>query len=460
MRACWCGVHGAPAAGLAALAAAGSVIAAVAVEATFGYATGNPAAYGWTPVTAMAFLTAVTMLILALSLLSAAWRDSRARHTGLPRWLPMPAGALALGLGVWLVIDGRAVAEGHISAVTFTAAASVVGLVMAGLVMLVVWLAQHSDGRRRVAVAEATRRSEAELAAREGEQRLFQFLDALPVAVFIASPDGQPYYANGEAERVLGRGVVPGVGGAELAEVYHVFASGTDRAYPVERLAINRAARGLSSHDDDLEIHRPDGVVIPLEVWGRPVYGAGGKVDYAIAAFADMSERNARERTIAGQAALLELAHDAIFVRDLDGRITYWNAGAEQTYGFTRAEAIGQISQDILSTQFPAPLASIEAIAARRDRWDGELTNRRADGQSIIVESRWAAQRGPDGSLLGYHGGQPGHHVPQGRRTRGAPGRRGDPGPERHPGTAGAAAHRAPGTGQQEPGRLYLLGRS
>ncbi len=349
----------------------------------------------------MAFVTAVTMLILALSLLSVAWRDSRARHTGLPRWLPMPAGALALGLGVWLVIDGRAVAEGHISAVTFTAAASVVGLVMAGLVMLVVWLAQHSDGRRRVAVAEVTRRSGAELAAREGEQRLFQFLDALPVAVFIASPDGQPYYANGEAERVLGRGVVPGVGGAELAEVYHVFASGTDRAYPVERLAINRAARGLSSHDDDLEIHRPDGLVIPLEVWGRPVYGAGGKVDYAIAAFADMSERNARERTIAGQAALLELAHDAIFVRDLDGRITYWNAGAEQTYGFTRAEAIGQVAQDILSTQFPAPLASIEAITALRDRWDGELTNRRADGQSIIVESRWAAQRGPDGSLLG-----------------------------------------------------------
>ena len=43
----------------------------------------------------------------------------------------MPAGALALGLGVWLVIDGRAVAAGRISSVTFTAAASVVGLVLA-----------------------------------------------------------------------------------------------------------------------------------------------------------------------------------------------------------------------------------------------------------------------------------------------------------------------------------------
>ena len=129
----------------AVLAAAASLIAAVAVQASFGYATGDPSAYGWTQVTPMAFLTAVTMLILALSLLSAAWRDSRAPRAGLPRWLPMPAGALALGLGAWLVIDGRAVAAGHISPVTFTTAASVVGLVVAGLVVLVVWLAQQAD---------------------------------------------------------------------------------------------------------------------------------------------------------------------------------------------------------------------------------------------------------------------------------------------------------------------------
>jgi PAS domain S-box-containing protein len=386
----------------AVLAVAGSAIAAVGVEATVGYATGNPAAYGWPHVTAMAFLTALTLLVLALSLLSAAWRDSRACHAGLPRWLPVPAGALALGLGLWLVIDGRAVAAGGISAVTFTAAASAVGLVMAGLVVLVVGLAQQADRRRRVAVTAGARLSGAEGEARESEQRLFQFLDALPVAVFITSPGGEPYYANEEAERVLGRGVVPDVGAAQLARTYNAFQSGTDRPYPTERMVIYRATRGEPSHLDDMEIRKPDGAVIPLEVWGRPVYGADGEVDYAVAAFADMSERDAREKTIAGQAALLELAHDAIFVRDVEDRITYWNAGAEQTYGFTRAEAIGQISKDILSTQFPAPLASIEAIATKRDRWDGELTNRRADGQSIIVESRWAAQRGPDGALLGY----------------------------------------------------------
>ena len=115
-----------------------------------------------------------------------------------------------------------------------------------------------------------------------------------------------------------------------------------------------------------------------------------------------MSERNAREKIIAGQAALLELVHDAIFVRDLDGQITYWNAGAADTYGFSRAEAAGRKATTCSAPQFPEPMSGIEATVARDGRWDGELANRCADGQTLIVESRWAAQRGPDGSLLGF----------------------------------------------------------
>ena len=144
------------------------------------------------------------------------------------------------------------------------------------------------------------------------EHRLFQFLDVMPVAVFVTSPDGQPYYANEEFERVLGLGVVADIGAAQLARTYNAFLAGTDQPYPTERMAIIRATRGEASHLDDMEIRRTDGTVIPLEVWGRPVYGASGDVEYAIAAFADMTGRNAREKTIAGQAALLELAHDAI----------------------------------------------------------------------------------------------------------------------------------------------------
>jgi PAS domain S-box-containing protein len=384
------------------LAAAACLIGVIASVAAFGYATGNPTAYGWWHVSAMAFLTSVSLLVLALALLTASWRDALTRRAGLPAWLPMPVGALVLGLAVWQAIVGRAVATDRISQSTFTSAATVLGLILAGSAAVVVWLAQRAEGRRRVAVATAVQRSEAERETRESENRLFQFLDVMPVGVFIAAPGGRPYYTSDEGERLLGQGVIPGIGGEDLVKSYHIFQAGTDQPYPTRDLPLVRALRGLRTHVDDMEIHKPDGSVAPIEVWGRPVYGAGGDIDYGIVAMADPSERLAREKVIAGQAALLELAYDAIFVRDQDGHITYWNAGAEHTYGFTRAQAIGQVAHVMLGTQFSAPLASIEAIASERGRWDGELTHRCANGQFIIVESRWEAQRGPDGSLLGF----------------------------------------------------------
>jgi PAS domain S-box-containing protein len=40
--------------------------------------------------------------------------------------------------------------------------------------------------------------------------------------------------------------------------------------------------------------------------------------------------------------ALLHSMSDAIIASDCEGRITFWNPGAERIFGFSRAEAIGQ----------------------------------------------------------------------------------------------------------------------
>ena len=202
---------------------------------------------------------------------------------------------------------------------------------------------------------------------------------------------------------MLGQGVAPGVGAGELAETYGVFLAGTDQLCPAERVPVVRALHGQPSHEDDLEIRKPDGAVIPIEVWGRPVYGAGGQVDYGITAFADTSERNAREKIIAGQAALLELAHDAIFVRDLDGQITYWNAGAEDTYGFTSAEAVGRRYPTTCSARsFPS------RWPASRPAWPGMAAGTASlrTGAPTGGPSSWRAagrrSAGPAGPLLGF----------------------------------------------------------
>src|SRR2546423_592818 len=233
------------------------------------------------------------------------------------------------------------------------------------------------------------------------EPRMFQFLDAMPVGVFIGLPGGRPYYANAEGMQLLLQDTNPSAEVLEGAKAYRACLAGTDDPYPAEREPMARALAGETVHCDDMEIRRTDGTVVPLELWATPVFGPAGSIDQAIVAYVDISERREAEVANASQAALLELADDAIFVRDSASRITYWNRGGERTYGFPRAEALGKVSYELLHTEFSEPREDIEAKVARDGQWEGEIVHTRRDGRVIVVMSRWAAYRGTDGRLAG-----------------------------------------------------------
>lgn len=98
------------------------------------------------------------------------------------------------------------------------------------------------------------------------------------------------------------------------------------------------------------------------------------------------------------QAQLLDLTHDTIFVRDPRDVITYWNSAAEQLYGWTRSEAVGKVSHELMRTTFPVPLEDITAELMRTDRWEGELVHATRDGVKLTVASRWSLQRDPRGN--------------------------------------------------------------
>ncbi|MDF5707501.1 MAG: PAS domain S-box protein [Nostoc sp. S4] len=93
------------------------------------------------------------------------------------------------------------------------------------------------------------------------------------------------------------------------------------------------------------------------------------------------------------QAQLLDLAHDTIMTLDLNGAITFWNEGAEYMYGWTKAEALGQIAHTFLKTQFPQPKAEIEAQLLEKGYWQGELIHFSRDARPINVASRWVLQK-------------------------------------------------------------------
>jgi PAS domain S-box-containing protein len=89
---------------------------------------------------------------------------------------------------------------------------------------------------------------------------------------------------------------------------------------------------------------------------------------------------------------LLDMAHDAIIVRNLDGRIRYWNHGAETLYGWSRGEAIGRETQELLQTVYPVPFEKIQQALRETQRWEGELRHTIRTGETVIVSSRWAVR--------------------------------------------------------------------
>lgn len=140
-----------------------------------------------------------------------------------------------------------------------------------------------------------------------------------------------------------------------------------------------------------------DGTVIDVEITSHLL--RFGDYDSALVVAQDITSRKQAESTLRKQAELLEMAHDSILIRDKDSKITYWNRGASECYGWINQEALGMESHTLLKTIFPVPVEVIDTELYMKGRWEGELIHTRKDGTQITVASRWQLQRGSDNSI-------------------------------------------------------------
>ena len=115
----------------------------------------------------------------------------------------------------------------------------------------------------------------------------------------------------------------------------------------------------------------------------------------------DISERKQAEEALLRQAELLDIAHDAILVREIDGTISFWNHGAEEMYGYSKEQAVGRKAQELLQTVFPGSFAEFLERLLCDGRWEGELIHTASNGARIVVASRWVLQLNMDGFPLG-----------------------------------------------------------
>lgn len=92
------------------------------------------------------------------------------------------------------------------------------------------------------------------------------------------------------------------------------------------------------------------------------------------------------------KASLLNKAQDAILVRDMEHRITYWNKSAERLYGWTAEEAMGRSAETLLKTDPKAFEQAFQEVS-RTGEWTGELNKIAKDGSTLIVEAHWTLVR-------------------------------------------------------------------
>ena len=101
-------------------------------------------------------------------------------------------------------------------------------------------------------------------------------------------------------------------------------------------------------------------------------------------------ERQKAEDKIRHQAALLDVTNDAIIVRGLDNQILFWNRGAEQLYGWKKAEALEQDANKLLYRESSTEFNKIQSSVKEKGEWQGELNQVTKAGKDLVVESRWS----------------------------------------------------------------------
>jgi len=253
----------------------------------------------------------------------------------------------------------------------------------------------ESDGRRRLFVEsynpilseggrpegvtvyarEMTQWIRMDQALRESEERLRTVISNVPVIIF--AMDNRGVFRLSEGKGLGALGLRPGeVVGRSVFDVY--------RDIPAIGESVRRALNG-EAQNTVVQVGAST-----METYYAPLVGADGQVSGVIGVATDVTAQRQSLDRLKEQASWLDRAHDAIVVKDLDGRISYWNREAERLYGWSGNEVLGKEEGEFLCKEEHLPiLQQARSSTMASGEWNGELLQRTRHGSEILVDSRW-----------------------------------------------------------------------
>jgi PAS domain S-box-containing protein len=262
------------------------------------------------------------------------------------------------------------------------------------------WFGTCTDISDQIAAEEKIRHLNSQLQQRLAE--LESIMQVLPVGVAVSQdPACDVITGNAALNEMLGAKLGDNIslnGNEPNSPQYRIYRDGREVAFselPLQRsVATNQPIGSI-----EMEIRHIDGSIKHLLASANPIHDQRGGVRGAVGAFFDVTGRKQMEDLLRERADLLELATEAILVRDLNGLLLFWNSGAEALYGWKREEVLGKPIHEVLQTHFPDSNVKIESVLAKEGSWEGNLTQTTRDGKELVVASRLALKARGDAIL-------------------------------------------------------------
>ncbi|WP_427159293.1 PAS domain S-box protein [Aliinostoc sp. HNIBRCY26] len=242
------------------------------------------------------------------------------------------------------------------------------------------------------AMQDITERKQVEIALKESEERFRQLAENIDAIFWMrASDQFQILYISQAYTRIFG---------GSATQIFENPQSFFNFVHPEDLDKIKTVVvNSQDSFELEYRIVRPDGEIRWIRDRCFPIRDTKGKI-YRYAGIAeDITQRKQADAKIHEQATLIDISTDAIFVQDLENRISFWNESAKCLYGWTAATVIGQNAIQLLFHPDETALLAkeIQPALTHQGAWQGELLQVTQDGRKITVASRWTLVRDDQG---------------------------------------------------------------
>jgi PAS domain S-box-containing protein len=246
-----------------------------------------------------------------------------------------------------------------------------------------------SKPRKKLAPLLEPDREPAAEQAEETARHWASLFELVNDAIIAKGIDGRIMQWNSAAERMFGYSA------AEIMGRTTNVLFPTDRVREAEEL-VARANQGEKVAPLETVCLRKDGRPLDVSIAVTPLRSRTGQIIGSSKILRDITEYNRVRHQIEEQKALLDKTQDAILIFDPEGRILYWNKGAERIYGWSCAEATGRFVGEYLHAEIDK-FREIVAQTLETGEWSGEIAQHGRDREELLIESRCWLVRDKEG---------------------------------------------------------------